>query len=170
MDEKEIKEVEDIFNYAFEQLYQKDKELLQDRTLHEDCINHRLAYYVEKYLEFYDEKYNVDVQFNRNGENKKELPDNIKNESGCIRPDIIVHTRMKKLENKYQNYIVIEAKKAKDSEEDKDLVKRFIESKEYKYKVGVTINYNKFNPIKATLYYRNSDNEIEKRDLEYSDM
>ena len=77
---------------------------------------------------------------------------------------------MKKLENKYQNYIVIEAKKAKDSEEDEDLVKRFIESKEYKYKVGVTINYNKFNPIKATLYYRNSDNEIEKRDLEYSDM
>ena len=136
----------------------------------EHCINHRLAYYVEKYLEFYDEKYNVDVQFNRNGENKKELPDNIKNESGCIKPDIIVHTRMKKLENKYQNYIVIEAKKAKDSEEDKDLVKRFIESKEYKYKVGVTINYNKFNPIKATLYYRNSDNEIEKRDLEYSDM
>lgn len=34
MDEKEIKEVEDIFNYAFEQLYQKDKELLQDRTLY----------------------------------------------------------------------------------------------------------------------------------------
>ena len=26
MDEKEIKKVEDIFNYAFEQLYQKDKE------------------------------------------------------------------------------------------------------------------------------------------------
>ena len=170
MDEKEIKKVEDIFNYAFEQLYQKDKELLQDRTLHEDCINHRLAYYIERYLEPYDEKYKVDVQFNRNGENKKELPGNIKNESGLVRPDIIVHTRMKKLENKYQNYIVIEAKKAKDSEEDEDLVKRFIESKEYKYKVGVTINYNKFNPIKATLYYRNSDNEIEKRDLEYSDM
>ena len=170
MDEKEIKKVKDIFNYAFEQLYQNDKELLQNRTLHEDCINHRLAYYIERYLEHYDEKYKVDVQFNRNGENKKELPDNIKNKSGCIRPDIVVHTRMKNLENKCQNYIVIEAKISKDSEEDKDVVKRFIESKKYQYKVGVTINYNKFNPIKATLYYRNSDNEIEKRDLEYSDM
>ena len=85
MDEKEIKKVKDIFNYAFEQLYQNDKELLQNRTLHEDCINHRLAYYIERYLEHYDEKYKVDVQFNRNGENKKELPDNIKNKSGCIR-------------------------------------------------------------------------------------
>lgn len=169
MDEKEIKKVEDIFNYAFEQLYQKDKELLQNRTLHEDCINHRLAYYIERYLEFYDEKYNVDVQFNRNGENKKELPGNIKNESGYIRPDIIVHTRMKKLE-KYQNYIVIEAKISKDSKEDEDVVKRFIGYKEYEYKVGVTVNYNKFNPIKATLYYKNNNNEIKQRYLEYQDM
>ena len=95
---------------------------------------------------------------------------NSKNKSGRIRPDIIVHTRMKELENKYKNYIVIEAKRDKDSEKDKDIVTRFIEVEEYEYKVGVTINYNKFNPIKATLYYRNSDNEIEKRDLEYSDM
>ena len=81
MDEKEIKKVKDIFNYAFEQLYQNDKELLQNRTLHEDCINHRLAYYIERYLEHYDDKYKVDVQFNRNGENKKELPDNIKKDA-----------------------------------------------------------------------------------------
>lgn len=170
MDEKEIKEVENIFNYAFEQLYQKDKELLQDRTLHEDCINHRLAYYIEKYLEFYDEKYNVDVQFNRNGENKKELPGNTKNKSGYIRPDIIVHTRMKELGNKYKNYIVIEAKISKDSKEDKDVVKRFIGYEKYEYKIGVTINYNKFNPIKATLYYKNSKNKIEHKYLEYKDM
>ena len=34
MDEKEIKKVENIFNYAFENLCENDKELLQDRTLH----------------------------------------------------------------------------------------------------------------------------------------
>lgn len=170
MDEKEIKKVENIFNYAFENLCENDKELLQDRTLHEECINHRLAYYIEKYLEFYDEKYNVDMEFNRNGKEEKVLPGNIKNEGGVIRPDIIVHTRMKKLENKYKNYIVIEAKKSKDSKEDKDVVTIFINSKEYGYKVGVTINYNKFNPIKATLYYKNSNDEIEQRYLEYPDM
>ena len=170
MDEKEIKKVENIFNYAFEKLCQNDKELLQNRTLHEECINHRLAYYIEKYLEFYDEKYNVDMEFNKNGEKKKELPENSKNEGGAIRPDIIVHTRMKELENKYKNYIVIETKKSEDSKEDKDVVTRFIKSKEYEYKVGVTINYNKFNPIKATLYYKNSNDEIEQRYLEYPDM
>ena len=57
---------------------------------------------------------------------------------------------------KYKNYIVIEAKRDKDSEKDKDIVTRFIEVEEYEYKVGVTINYNKFNPIKATLYLINN--------------
>ncbi|WP_347058910.1 hypothetical protein [Intestinibacter bartlettii] len=170
MDEKEIKKVENIFNYAFENLCENDKELLQDRTLHEECINHRLAYYIEKYLEFYDEKYNVDMEFNRNGKEEKVLPGNSKNKSGRIRPDIIVHTRMKELENKYKNYIVIEAKRDKDSEKDKDIVTRFIEVEEYEYKVGVTINYNKFNPIKATLYYKNSNDEIKQKYLEYPDM
>ena len=169
MDEKEIKKVENILTYAFKNICENDKELLQDRTLYEDCISHRLAYYIEKYLEFYDEKYNVDMEFNKNGEKKKELPENSKNEGGAIRPDIIVHTRMKELENKYKNYIVIETKKSEDSKEDKDVVTRFIKSKEYEYKVGVTINYNKFNPIKATLYYKNIDDKIEQRYLEYPD-
>lgn len=170
MDEKEIKKVENILNYAFKNICENDKELLQDRTLHEDCINHRLAYYIEKYLEFYDEKYNVDMEFNKNGEVKKELPGNIKSKSGGIRPDIIVHTRMKELEHKYKHYIVIEAKRSEDSKEDKDVVTRFIKSEEFGYKVGVTINYNKFNPIKATLYYKNDKNNIEHSYLKYPDM
>ena len=111
-----------------------------------------------------------DMEFNKNGEVKKELPGNIKSKSGGIRPDIIVHTRMKELEHKYKHYIVIEAKRSEDSKEDKDVVTRFIKSEEFGYKVGVTINYNKFNPIKATLYYKNDKNNIEHSYLKYPDM
>lgn len=50
-----------------------DAEILE-RKLHEVCINHRLAYYIEELLpSYFLGKYKVDIEYNRYYRNKKHL-------------------------------------------------------------------------------------------------
>ena len=70
------------------------------RKLHEVCLNHKLANYLEKLilpiLQEENEKFFVDIEFNREGLNNK-----------FVRPDIIIHNR--KSGDEKHNFLVMES-------------------------------------------------------------
>ena len=84
----------DIFhNDVIEPENLSNNEKLLNRKLHETTINHRIAYYFEKYIQNTDLSfYKVDIEYNRNNWGPKEL----ETVEGLlvVRPDIIIHTRM----------------------------------------------------------------------------
>lgn len=181
--DKEVEDVKKLLEYAFKKLQENDLELIKlsndciapkttyyakrkyERKLHEVCINHRLAVYIEEYIcnNFDDKKkYFIDIEYNRCGVNPKMVQ--INNEAKILRPDIIVHTRMNQNQ---KHYLVVEAKKDTNSKRDKEKIKAFINDDNYKYQFGCTIIYGEFKPIKATLFYKNNENLVEN-ELEYS--
>lgn len=122
--------------------------ILNDRKLHEVCINHRLAVYIHEEMNEYlgtDHKYYVDIEFNRlnaspkntNAEYLFKTP-----EDREIRPDIIVHGRSDPF-IKPLNLLVIEAKKEQLKEKDKENVQLLMLDSRYKYTYGATIQYTK---------------------------
>ncbi len=140
-----------LFNCPIEEGFNYDA-----RKLHEVCINHKLANYLEEFilpiLEYKNIKYFVDIEFNREGVNKKEIK--INGIEKVVRPDIIVHNR--KTRDEKDNFLVAECKKSNvDKDEKGDDVKKlkaFIEDDRYKYQYGLQIIYGN-DKIKATLFY-----------------
>lgn len=133
---------------------QPDEALLHDteheRKLHEVCINHRLAIYLENHVKHLGNGYKADIEYNRYYSNFKYVK--IDDKPQIRRPDIIVHTRAEK--NQYQqHYLVIEAKKDKVDPKDEKTIISFIKEPKYRYKFGLTVVYYDFNPIKGKLYY-----------------
>jgi hypothetical protein len=126
------------------------------RKLHEVCINHKLANYLEEFIMPLLSKYNgeffVDIEFNREGGNFKELK--IENRLEVVRPDIIIHNR--KTECQKNNFLVVECKKsgAKKNELDADMakLKAFIRDDKYRYKFGLQVKYGG-SKIKGMLLY-----------------
>jgi hypothetical protein len=129
-------------------------ERLLDRELHEICINHRLAYYLENNLQ--DQElgfYNVDLEYNRYYGNQKIL--NTGATQVPVRPDIIVHTRMND-QVEQQHYLVVEAKKAEITPYDIVKVRAFISDDNYNYLFGLTISYcSSETHVLANLYFFN---------------
>lgn len=116
--------------------------------------------------EYYSDIYKVDIEYNRYYKNQKYV--SMEDKPRVVRPDIIVHTRMKSLEQQPQHLLVIEAKKDVDSENDTKKIISFILDKKYKYLFGLKVRYNDFDPICATLFYRDAeDDEIIEEHLEY---
>lgn len=104
---------------ALKMLFSKDFNLFQT-GLHERCIAHRLAVYLEEVFEEWD----VDCEYNRNGEWPKQIP----LQTACIRqlrktgrvfPDIIVHQRGPG----GPNLLAIEVKRQRQPGRDCDLEK-----------------------------------------------
>ncbi len=132
-----------------------------DRILHEVCINHRLAVYIENYIaKEFKQDYYVDIEYNRYFKNKKYLQGKEK----PARPDIIVHTRTK---IPLQHYLVIEAKKYQVCRDDEEKVQLFLTNPNYQYKFGLTVIYNNLNPIKAKLFYIDEEGKIKSKTLYY---
>jgi len=173
---EEIQNIKDLISEAFWLLCSNDTDLISlddnqviecspgikkyERKLHEVCINHRLAHYIEVLLpQYYSNNYKVDIEFNRCYRNKKHL--DISGHDRIVRPDIIVHTRAIRTEYP-QHLLIIEAKKDIDSPEDIEIVKSFILDPRYEYSFGLTVRYNDFNPIQATLFYKDTDETIQQ--------
>lgn len=83
--------------------------------------------------------YHIDVEYNRNLENVKTLPQSeiSETEEACI-PDLIVHRRG----NNDNNLLVIEFKTwwNRDQRQDKKKIERFTDPEgDYRYKFGVTV-------------------------------
>ncbi|MBN1603958.1 MAG: hypothetical protein JW915_20270 [Chitinispirillaceae bacterium] len=129
-----------------------------ERKLHEVCINHRLANYIETVLKDLIIKFDlfVDIEFNKEGQNIKETG------GRTVRPDIIVHNR--KSGNEKFNLLVIECKKstAKRNEISEDLRKlgSFITDPKYSYKFGLQVIY-RLGKIEGTLL--TSENDVHQK-------
>lgn len=143
---------------ALYELYRRDKALLSINA-NERSITHRFAVYIEK--QFPD--WNVDCEYNRDGEVPKEI--SLSEKTSCkVLPDIIVHKRGRA----GPNLIVIEAKKNENSdlmkykEKDKEKITGYIAT--YKYKSGLFINFNVTAfPLSANLDWYDGnkwDNEV----------
>lgn len=153
---------------ALERLLQEDGSLFEcpieetpcydPRKLHEICINHKLANHIEREILplFGNEKIFVDIEFNREGINFKNIK--IDGKTELVRPDIIVHNR--RSGNEKRNILVVECKKKGISEEDVDWdkkkLKAMMEDDRYLYSYGFQILYDK-EQIEGTLFFKFND-------------
>ena len=119
---------------ALEWLVQYDGDLI-DAQPKEECINHKLAQYLEQALREKDllDGCCVDMEYDKYKEDKKKTSN-----GRHIRPDIIAHQRESGNRN---NLIVIEAKKGYAISEDKNKVTHLVSNSDYQYAVGALISY-----------------------------
>ena len=138
------------------------------RKLHEVCINHKLAIYLEdeiiQIISDADHKYFVDIEFNREGINKKKIIV-CNGEELVVRPDIIIHNR--KSSEQKENFLIVECKKngasCSEIEDDQKKIRAFMENDKYKYFFGLQVVYGK-DEIKGTLFCKNGQ-AIEQEEI-----
>lgn len=133
MDKKSIKT---LIEEALKELIRRDKGLIH-RKVREECINHRLACYLEQFLSEYKcIKYSVDLEYNKNYNAPKRIPIDENKNIKAIRPDIIIHER----ENNDNNLIAFEIKKNYTDRHDLEKIRGLFKSP-YNYKYGCLISY-----------------------------
>ncbi len=129
-------------------LLKNDLFLLQNNA-DEITISHKLAEYLQQ--EFLD--WHVDCEYNRNRDEIKEIGD------ARVRPDIIVHIR-----NIKNNLLIVEIKKSNTTDDinsDKERLKNFTLSGEYKYQFGLFILFyvgDEFEVAPDIEYYKDGQN------------
>jgi len=126
--------LKDIIINSLRELCKNDLELINN-SVKEECINHKLAQYIEIEVKLVKNFpfYHVDIEYNK----YKKDPNKFKDQKP-IRPDILVHKRLSGNKN---NYIVIEAKKSYSSKYDKDKIIYLVKNNSYKYSLGCLISY-----------------------------
>lgn len=167
--EKGMKDqVREALRRSFARLLQEDGSLFDcpveenftydARKLHEVCINHRFANHLETAvipLLGYEEKMYVDIEFNREGLNYKQV--RMAGEEKKLRPDIIIHNRRSGHEKR--NFFVVECKKKgslqTEIDEDQEKILAMMEDERYAYSFGLQVVYGKRH-IKAVLFSRNN--------------
>jgi hypothetical protein len=139
---------------AFRQLVKEDGDLFEcpieehtsydARKLHEVCVNHRLANHLEAAILpvlRINERLFVDIEFNREGVDFKNIKINGKDQT--VRPDIIIHNR--RTGSQKLNFLVVEYKKqsapAIEIENDQKKISAFMEDKRYEYAFGLQVIY-----------------------------
>jgi hypothetical protein len=120
---------------AVEQLLERDRYLFVHRV-GERTISHRLATYMEAQFRGWD----VDCEYDRNGEARKVIPNGTGNdddEGSAVLPDIIVHHR-----GPGGNHVVFELKKSSNRlPDDRDLEKLRAYGRHLRYEHGVFIRF-----------------------------
>lgn len=153
--ERLVREDGNLFNRPIE----KHASDYDARKLHEVCLNHRLANYLEAELLplLVEERGRmfVDIEFNREGVDFKNLK--VHGQEKVVRPDIIVHNR-KTGANK-DNFLVIECKRNDASmeniAEDREKINAFMKDKRYEYSFGLQVLYAKDQVCGYLLFKRN---------------
>ena len=121
------KSLRELFNSS-------DIELI-NRKLKEECINHRLAYYLEKYKPQQYSAYYVDLEYNKNNIDEKAVL--VQGVPKHIRPDILIHRRT---EDVHDNLIAFECKKAYLNANDKAKLRGLL-CNGYNYQICLGISY-----------------------------
>jgi hypothetical protein len=120
---------------AVELLLARDRYLFVHRV-GERAISHRLAIYLEAQFPGWD----VDCEYDRDGEARKKIPDgsgNDHDEGSAVLPDIIVHHR-----GPGGNHVVFELKKSTNREPDeRDLAKLRAYGRNLGYDHGVFVRF-----------------------------
>ena len=119
---------------AIRRLVQSDGDLITTQP-REECMNHRLALYLERALckKKLLDGCCVDMEYDKYKEDEKKTSD-----GRHIRPDVIAHERKS---GSRRNLIVIEAKKGYASKADKHKVDDLVNSRNYQYSLGAVISY-----------------------------
>ncbi len=168
--ETELKTAEFIIRYALQMMKVNDSDLLcasaenvgeavesryylgKSRRLHEICLNHRLALYIELLISISRIKFKVDIEYNRNYNSPKIVQ--YRTGAALIRPDILIHTRANQSPNAINNFMIIETKKDINSARDTDKIEAMMKDENYEYHVGVRIKYGSLGPdTKVVMYY-----------------
>ncbi|SER27686.1 hypothetical protein [Natrinema salaciae] len=144
MNEEEVRQV---VSDALERVAEEDADLLE-YDVNERSITHKLAVYLREEV---DEEWDVDVEYNRVGEDdvskaipmeylKSKISDDVDPEdldAKTVYPDVIVHKRGEH----YENLLVIETKKSGSSGEyDREKLTAYVEELEYDFGVFVTLS------------------------------
>jgi len=126
-------ETENLIIDALRKLICEDGHLIK-KELKEECINHRLAVYLEEGVKNrnFDRELKIDIEYNKNIDAPKENSNGKK-----MRPDIVIHKRG----NNTPNMLAIEAKKDYTSKHDKHKIHELLVNDEYAYSYGCLISY-----------------------------
>ena len=133
--------------------------VLIDSAVKEECINHKLAQYIEKYTNIKLPELSsidVDVEYDKYESTPKMMTDQMP-----IRPDILVHKRQS---GNAENYLAVEAKKGYSSKHDREKIIFLVSDEKYRYSLGCLISYqpNKEYLIVQFLQSRSSEWERQK--------
>jgi len=148
--------VKEIINCSLKQLVFNDNHLLKNK-LKEECLNHKLANYIEHNIkvENVNINYDIDIEYDKN----LDLTKKIFNDEGkeiAIRPDILVHKR----DSNDYNLIAIEAKKQYSTQHDIKKIMKLLKHP-YNYSFGFIISYLPRKSYVRIKYFKKSDdNEI----------
>ena len=130
-------ELEIIFENIISKFIENDSHLLQIDS-HELSLSFRIGLYLAEQFENWD----VDMEYNRRGTEKKRIERD--NELSLFRPDLIVHKR----NNDDYNYIVIQIKKdtyelnGDEVNKDRDYLKKLtMDNGLYNYKFGILLYF-----------------------------
>lgn len=146
-----LKNLITLIKTSLDKLAKNDKYLLVN-DVHEQSISGKLACYLTQNLFLYTkQRWNVDVEYNRNGKMPKSLPN-----QGNVKPDIIIHRRGLNNDrgDENNNLLIIELKKSPNRvDKDKDIAKieAFIREPPFHFKYGVFISIK---PIKLYWFRR----------------
>lgn len=130
--------IKGLIENSLRKLVERDEGLIR-RKVKEECINHRLACYLEQFLN--EElnshpSYEVDLEYNKNYNEPKKVIIDENNNAKAIRPDIIVHRRG----TNEHNLIAFEIKKGYTDRRDLEKIKGLFRSP-YNYVYGCLISY-----------------------------
>lgn len=171
--------VRDAIRRSLAQLVEKDGCLFEcpieenfscdARKLHEVCINHRLANHLEKeMLPLFQDQIPmfVDIEFNREGVNNKEI--SIEGNKELVRPDIIIHNRKTGLEK--VNLLIVECKKAGSPNSaiayDRKKIEALMLEEKDSYSFGLLVIYG---TVPATAdFFAKGDCGIETETIDFS--
>ena len=120
---------------SLKDLFECDDINLIDRELKEECINHRLAVYLERNKPEEYCGYYIDLEYNKNCNSEKAII--YLNVPKYIRPDILIH---KRLEDINDNLVAFECKKGYLNKNDK-IKLRGLKKDGYNYRVCIGISY-----------------------------
>lgn len=150
-----------ILNEAINMLYRNDQCLIDRGGMEQACVS-RIYFYLQTLINLDIElkTYNLDCEYNKNGNQTKDCIDVNTGVSFTTRPDIILH---KRLSNQF-NKIIIEFKGWWNDESDADVrkLKAFTNSDGiYRYEFGIFVKLNRDAP-----FYRYFNNAQEIMSLE----
>ena len=135
----------EVIIYAAKKLVENDT-ILIDTKVKEECINHKLALYIEEKIRAEEKidfsSLDVDLEYDKRIEQSKKV------DGRPIRPDILVHQRKSGDKN---NFVALEAKKDYWSRSDRRKIKKLVCENSFQYLLGCTISYL---PEKAYLLIR----------------
>ena len=146
-----------VVEEALKKLCDKDGELISS-DVKEECINHKLAQYIEEYTNKLLPELtcvNVDVEYNKCKDGYQKMMG-----QKPIRPDILIHKRQS---GNSDNYLAVEAKKKYSSKHDKDKIQFLVSAGELGYALGCVVSYQPSQDYIILQYLQSGTNRWEKQ-------